>query len=215
MPTLALSERHRRAFCAWLFFLAIGVFTCQAVTHVSAAAASTGAQAEGEHASGGEAEGGGGWSKTIAKAANFAALVALLAYFLKTPVAGYLKTRGETIRHDLVAAAKLRTDAEAQLAAVRSRLAALPAEVAALERRGREELATERTRLADATVREKQRLLDRTRREIDLQFRVARRELMEHTADLAMKLARTRVEREITPDDQTRLIDRYATEVRA
>ena len=73
----------------------------------------------------------------------------------------------------------------------------------------------ERVRLTDATARERQNVLDRTRREIDLQFRVAHRALVEHTADLSMRLARTRIERDITPDDQRRLIDRYATEVRA
>jgi len=216
MPTLAPPERHRRALCSLLFLLALGVFVFPAASRVSAASSAAVVQAESEHSSGtGEAEAGGGWSKTLAKAVNFAALVGLLAYFLKTPIAGYLNSRSEAIRHDLVAAAKLRTDAEAQLADVSRKLAALPAELEALERRGREELANERTRLADATAREKQRLLDRTRREIDLRFRVARRELTAHTAELAMRLARARVERDITPDDQTRLIDRYAAEVRA
>ena len=66
-----------------------------------------------------------------------------------------------------------------------------------------------------ATAAEREKLLDRTRREIDLQFRVARRELVEHTADLAMALARTRITETSTPDDQARLIERYAAEVRS
>jgi F0F1-type ATP synthase membrane subunit b/b' len=90
----------------------------------------------------------------------------------------------------------------------------LPAELRALETRGQQELAHERERLKTATALEKEKLLDRTRRDIDLQFRIAHRQLVEHTADLAMSLARTRLERSITADDQTRLVDRYATEVR-
>jgi F0F1-type ATP synthase membrane subunit b/b' len=69
--------------------------------------------------------------------------------------------------------------------------------------------------MAEATTRQKQQMLDRTRREIDLQFRIAHRRLLEHTAHLAMRLARVRIERDITPADQTRLIDRYASEIRA
>ena len=127
----------------------------------------------------------------------------------------YLRTRGETIRRGLTDAAALKASAEAQLAQVRVRLSALPAELDALRRRGQDELADERVRLADATAREKQRLIDRTHREIDLQFRIARRQLLEHSADVAMRLARARIERDITPEDQTRLIDTYASEVRA
>lgn len=168
-----------------------------------------------QHESGtGEAEAGhDGWSSTIAKAFNFAALVALLVYFLKTPFAGYLRGRSDTIRKDLVEAASLRTASERQLAEVRERLARLPGEIEALQRRGQEELTQERKRLADQTARERTSIVERTRREIDLQFRVARRELLERTADLSMRLARAKIEREITAGDQARLIERYAAEV--
>lgn len=161
-----------------------------------------------------EAEHDAGWGPTIAKTINFAVLAGILVYFLRTPFAGYLTGRSETIRKDLVDAASLRTSSERQLAEVRERLARLPAEIDGLQRRGQEELAQERVRLADATARERDRVLERTRREIDAQFRAARRELLEHVADLSMKLARTRIEREITPEDQSRLIERYASEVR-
>jgi F-type H+-transporting ATPase subunit b len=158
---------------------------------------------------------GSGWGATIAKAVNFAILIGVLLYFLKTPIVQYLKSRGETIRKDLVDAASLRATAEQQLADVRTRLSALPAELDALRRRGEAELAAERGRLADATVREKAKVLDRTQREIDSQLRLARRNLTEHAAELAMTLARKRIERDITAEDQARLIDRYASEVRA
>jgi F0F1-type ATP synthase membrane subunit b/b' len=69
--------------------------------------------------------------------------------------------------------------------------------------------------MKDATARERELLLDRTRKEIDLQFRLARRALKTHTADLAMRLARTRIEQAITSEDQTRLIERYSAGVGA
>jgi F-type H+-transporting ATPase subunit b len=152
---------------------------------------------------------------TIAKVVNFATLVGLLVYFLRSPLVTYLRTRGETIRKDLVDAADLRASAERQLSEVRARLAALPAELEALTRRGQDELGAERVRMTDATAREREKLVERTRRDIDVQFRLARRALVTHTAELAMTLARARVEASVTGDDQTRLIDRYAAEVRA
>lgn len=158
-------------------------------------------------------EGHDSWMPTIAKIFNFAVLIGILVYFLKAPIAGYLRSRGESIRKDLVEAAALRSSAETQLSSMRAQLAKLPAELEELTNRGREELAAERVRMKDATAREREKLLERTRREIDLQFRLARRELLEHTADLSMSLARQRVEQTITPDDHRRLIEQYAAEV--
>jgi F-type H+-transporting ATPase subunit b len=170
---------------------------------------------EGAAEANGESEAGGGWKGDLARAFNFAILVGGLWYLLRTPVAGYLRSRDDTIRRDLVEAANLRASAEQQLAEVRARLAGLPAELETLRRRGEEELAAERVRMQQASAGAREALLERTRRDIDLQFRLARRELMTHTAELAMRLARTRLERTITPDDQARLVDRYAAEVRA
>ena len=152
---------------------------------------------------------------TVAKVFNFALLVGILVYFLRTPIVQYLAARHTTIRRDLVDAKALSTQAEAQLTSVRARLAELPAELEALQARGAEELANERVRMKAATAGERDKLIERTRREIDVQFRVARRELIERTADLAIGLARTRIQQSITADDQSRLVERYAAEVRA
>jgi F0F1-type ATP synthase membrane subunit b/b' len=152
---------------------------------------------------------------TITKIANFVVLFGVLAYVLRSPIATHLTTRSQQIRKDLVDAAGLRKEGEDRLAAVRRQLAALPAELEELRRRGQDELAAERVRMADTTAHQRQQLLDRAHRDIDLQFRLARRALLDHAADLSMTLARTRVEREITSTDQERLVDQYAAEVRS
>jgi F-type H+-transporting ATPase subunit b len=152
---------------------------------------------------------------TVAKVFNFLALVGILIYFLRSPITAHLAARHATIRRELVDAQALRQSADQQLAAVRARLAELPGELETLQARGMDELAHERTRLQATTAAERVKLLDRTRRDIDWRFRVARRELVEHTADLAIRIARSRIEREITADDHARLVDRYAQEVRS
>ena len=208
--------RSRRALLAVLLALALGgVVLPFGGTVIRAAPRVAQEQGEARESGTGQEEAAGGWSSTIAKAVNFAVLAGLLAYFLKTPVAHYLQTRSQTIRQELTEAAALHEEAARQLAGVRARLVELPAELDRLRRRGSEELADERARLAEATARERQRVIERTRREIDLQSRVARRRLLEHVAELSISRARTRIERDITPDDQARLIDRYAAEVRA
>jgi F0F1-type ATP synthase membrane subunit b/b' len=74
-------------------------------------------------------------------------------------------------------------------------------------------MRAEEARIAQAAAAERERLIEQTRREIDMRLRIARRELMAHAADLAVTLAEQRIKRTITPDDQIRLVDRYAAEL--
>jgi F0F1-type ATP synthase membrane subunit b/b' len=104
--------------------------------------------------------------------------------------------------------------AQAQLAELDRKLQALPAEIAALRHRGGEEIAAEEARIAKLAAAERERLLEQTRREIDLQVRLAKRALVEHTADLAVQLAGGRIQQQMTPGDQDRMVERYLTDVR-
>ena len=47
----------------------------------------------------------------------------------------------------------------------------------------------EQARIAQAAAAERERLLEHTRREIEMRLRVARRELIEHAAQLAVDIA--------------------------
>ena len=158
---------------------------------------------------------GSGWIATIAKAFNFAILVAVLVYFLRTPLVGYLNGRIGKVREDLVTAAETREAAARRLADIDTKLKALPLELEALKQRGAEDIVAERARIEQAADAERQRLLEHMRREIEMRLRVARRELLELTANLAVGIARDRITQTITPADQARLVDRYAAQVRA
>jgi F-type H+-transporting ATPase subunit b len=148
-----------------------------------------------------------------AKLLNFAILVGALVYFLRSPVAGYLDSRGAQIRQDLVTAAEMRAAATAQLADIDQRMQALPGELEALKRQGAEDVKAEQARIAETAAAERARLLEQTRREIDMRMRIARRELTEHAAALAVGVAEQRIRRAITPEDQIRLVDRYASQL--
>ena len=151
---------------------------------------------------------------TAFRLANFAILAGILVYFLRTPIANYLASRSAQIRQDLVTAAAMRSTATAQLAEIENKLKALPGELDALKRQGAQDVEAERARIAAAAAAERTRLLDQTRREIDMRLRIAKRELTEHAAQLAVDVAETRIRRSITPDDQLRLVDRYASQLR-
>jgi F-type H+-transporting ATPase subunit b len=161
----------------------------------------------------GETHGESLWT-LIARVANFLILAGGLYYLLRNPLGRYLQARSEQIRSDLAAAAETRREAAARLQQVEERLRVLPSEIAALEARGREEIAAEEARIARAAEAERQRLADQTRREIERQLVAARRALAEHAADLAVGVARARLARELTPEEQMRLIDRYVVQMR-
>jgi F-type H+-transporting ATPase subunit b len=151
--------------------------------------------------------------QTVAKLANFAILAGVLVYFLRTPTSAYLASRATTIRSDLVAASEMRATATAQLADIERKLQTLPAELEALKRQGAEDVVAEQARIAQAAAVERERLIQQTRREIDTRLRVARRELTEHAAQLAVQVAEARIKRTITPEDQLRLVERYTTQL--
>ena len=146
--------------------------------------------------------------------ANFIIFIGVLYYFLNQPLKDYLATRSAAIRKDLVEAAELRTTATSQLATIEQKLQALPGELSALRTRGAEEIAAEEQRIAAQAAAERERLLEQTRREIDLQVRLAKKEILEHAADLSVSLATDRIRKEVTPDDQDRLVDRYLSQVK-
>jgi len=155
-----------------------------------------------------------GWWPTIWKTANFVILISVLAYFLRAPLAGYLNGRIGKVRDDLLTAKQTRETAVRQLAEIDAKLAALPAEIEALKKRGAEDLVAERARIEQDALVERQRVLEHTRREIDMRLRVAKRELLELGANLAVNVASERIKASMTPDDQARLLNRYATQLR-
>jgi F-type H+-transporting ATPase subunit b len=146
--------------------------------------------------------------------ANFIIFCGVIYYFGNGPLKEYLATRSATIRKDLVEAAELKASATAQLATIEQKLQALPGELSALRTRGAEEIAAEEKRIAAAAEAERERLLEQTRREIDLQVRLAKKDILEHAADLSVQLAAEKLKKEITAADQSRLVDQYLTQVK-
>ncbi len=146
--------------------------------------------------------------------ANFIIFLGVIYYYGNKPFSEYLATRSAAIRKDLVEAAELKSAATAQLAQIEQKLQALPGEISSLRTRGAEEITSEEQRIAAAAAADRERMLDQTRREIDLQVRLAKKEILEHAADLSVQLATERIKKEVTPADQDRLVDRYLQQVK-
>jgi F-type H+-transporting ATPase subunit b len=150
----------------------------------------------------------------IYRLVNFAILAGGLYYFLHKPIGDYFASRGQQIRGGLVTARETSERATAQLAELDRRLQALPAEIDAVRAKGVKEIAAEEARIQAQAEAERKRLIDDVQRDIDVRLRVARKQLAEDAADLAVQLAADRVRATITDAEQTRLVDRYATQVK-
>lgn len=194
-----------------------------AVTAAAQAAPATGGgQVEAAHADPGHAAAGHEGEhheeslfSFLSRIVNFLILAGGLFYLLRSPLAGYLNTRAEQIKADLVQAGQTRESASAELKQIEERMRALPAEVEALKARGKQEVAAEQQRIHAAAAAERERLLDQARREVDQQLQGARRALKQEVAELAVGIARLRVTHEITDQDRARLLDRYVSQVKA
>ena len=151
----------------------------------------------------------------VGKIVNFLILAGAIVYLARQPFATYLADRGVQIKDDLVRAAEMKDEAGRQIADIEAKLLRLPGELDALRARGKDDVAAEESRINEVAALERERLLEQTRREIDLQLRVARRDLVTHAADLAVQVARDRIRDRITTDDQRRLVERYLSQVKS
>jgi F-type H+-transporting ATPase subunit b len=188
--------------------------TPPASEHAAPAAEHVPAAADASHAPAGEAHDESIWPQ-VGKIVNFAILIGTVIYFARKPLADYLANRRAQVRSDLVTAEEMKKSAAAQIAEMDAKLHALPAELEALKARGQQEIAAEETRIRELAETERARLLEQASREIEQRTRVARRELVEHAASLAVGVAQTKIKAQITDADQARLVDRYLTEVKS
>lgn len=151
----------------------------------------------------------------VARLVNFGILAGSLWWLLKSPIRQYLEDRGTQIRSDLVNAAEMKQSAAAQIEEIDRKLKALPGELESLRAQGAQEIAAEEERIRVAAAAERDRLLEQARREIDTQVKVAERALVAHAADLAVGVASERIKKNITDEDQKRLVDRYVQQIRS
>ena len=164
-----------------------------------------------EHAEGEEEH--GSILEVVARLVNFGILAGGLFILLRVPVAMHLRDRSTQVRADLEQAEATSAAAAQQIEEIDRKLLALPGEIDALRARGRNEVTAEEARLQQSTEAERERLLEQSRREIALQLRIAKRDLIQHAAHLAVAVASRRIQESLTEIDQLRLVDRYVEQV--
>jgi F-type H+-transporting ATPase subunit b len=147
----------------------------------------------------------------LGKSLNFLILFGGLAVLLDKPIRAFLEARIADIRKTIADAAASREDAEEKLESMRKRLSGLAEEAGRIRTVGEAEGQKDKLRILGLAAREAEKIRAMSREEIEARGQAARRELRRFAAELAVSLARTRIERRLTPELHTRLIDESIT----
>lgn len=155
----------------------------------------------------------GGLHPAIPKAVNLALFLSVLYLLLRKPAREFFAARLASVRATLDRAAKEKAEAEAKLSELNARLSRLDAEVAEIRAQAEREAAAEHERLKIEAQADAQKLRAMATREIEGAKQVALVQLRQFTADKAVELAEQMIRRELTPQDDARLLERAREEL--
>jgi F-type H+-transporting ATPase subunit b len=165
-------------------------------------------------AASGEDGGSKGWGKLDwFRLMNFAALVAVLVYFLRKPISQALSSRIKGIQERLESLEAQKAEAEKQLAQYNDKLSQLESEaekiVQGYIKQGNEAKA-KILKEAQATA---EKLQAQARRNIEHEFGKAKKELQREVVEKSLVKAEQTLKKEITVKDQDKLVDEYLNKV--
>jgi F-type H+-transporting ATPase subunit b len=141
--------------------------------------------------------------------ANFAILVGALGYLIAKKGGPWFVSRSLAIRKGIADAEEVRASAQARAAEVDRKLAGLEADIQALRADMRREQAAEAERMRKQTEADMARIQAHAASEIDAAGKSARLELKRYAAQLAIDLAEQKIRRQMTPDVQAALVERF------
>ena len=144
----------------------------------------------------------------LGKVVNFLILFGGLALVLRKPVAAILAKRTADVREALRAAEASRSAAEGRRADSAARLSELEDEIGRMMSTAEDVARREKDRIAAQAEEEARRLRRFTEQAIDQQVRSGVRELKARAAEAATDLARERIRKRLTAEDQAALIDK-------
>ena len=158
---------------------------------------------------GGHADSGAVLKDFIYRCFNFALMVGLLAYFVTKPIRKGLKGRTEEIEKTLADAESAKAAAEAKHKEYSDKLAKATEEIAGITEAIRREGELERDKIIAAA----KDMADKIEQEADNKaagvVAKARIELREEASRLAVELAEDMLKKQVSADDQKRLVEEY------
>jgi F-type H+-transporting ATPase subunit b len=145
----------------------------------------------------------------IYKFVNFGLLGGLLGWLLYKNAGPFFRARGEEILDKLGAAERRGEEAAARSAEIARQLAGLGADMEAMRAAAAREMEAEAGRIQAETARLGAKIEESAAQEIAAAAKAARQELRVWSAQLALDLARRKVEAQMSPAAQDVLVDRF------
>ena len=144
---------------------------------------------------------------------NFALLVGLVAYFVTKPIRKGLKGRTEEIEKTLADAQAAKEAAEAKHLEYSEKLAKATEEIASITDSIRREGELERDKIISAAKELAINVEQEAENKAAGVVTKARTELREEAASLAVELAKDMLKKQVSADDQKRLVEEYMQKV--
>ena len=162
---------------------------------------------------GGHADSGVVFKDFLYRCFNFALMAGLLAYFVTKPIRKGLKGRTEEIAKTLSDAEAAQAAAEAKHEEYSKKLAKATEEIAGITEAIRREGELERDRIVAAAKEMAVKIEQEAENKASSVVAKARTDLREEAARLAVELAEDLLKKQVSAEDQKRLVDEYMQKV--
>ncbi|MCL4852980.1 MAG: hypothetical protein KJZ78_16600 [Bryobacteraceae bacterium] len=150
---------------------------------------------------------------TLWKIVNFALLAAGLGYLTKKFGLPLFQARTLSIQSGIAEASRLRQDAEARARELEQRMASLATEIDHMRENARQEISAEADRVRMETEQQLSKVQAHAEQEIEAAAKASRQELKAYSAELALRLAESRIRARLTPDTQDALVDSFIADL--
>ncbi|HXG92958.1 MAG TPA: F0F1 ATP synthase subunit B [Blastocatellia bacterium] len=147
---------------------------------------------------------------------NLLIFVLILVWILRSKVriGQVFDRRAAAIVKELEQARREKEEAQQRLAEVEARLARLDEEVAQIRAEAERESRREIERIERAAEADAEKIKQTAQREIEGAMKAARTELRAFVAEQSVAMAEAMIRREIRPEDNKRMLDKYLDELR-
>ena len=159
-----------------------------------------------------QAEATGLWTNpTLWRVINLLIFVLILVYILrkKIRIGQVFDDRAASIVKELEQAKRDKQEAQERLAELEARLAGLDQEIAQIRAEAELESAREAERVRLSAAADAEKIRQTAQREIEGAMKAARNELQAFVADQSVALAEGIIRREIRPDDDARMVNKF------
>ncbi len=149
----------------------------------------------------------------VFQALNLAALLGLILYFARKPVARFFRGSARAVKDGYDGTRQAAGQATAELEEQKQRIAGMEAELERMVRAAREDAESERRQLLQEAEAQAERIKAQVRQQVEQEMNKARGELRAQLADEAVKLAEETIKSRVDDQRRKELVSDYISSI--